>query len=47
MNFKSEIYRALKYSNDLNAVVKGKIVKRVQRRILGKIFGRIIRSLVK
>jgi len=42
MNFKSEIYRALKYSNDLNAVVKGKVFKRVQRRLLGKLFSKII-----
>jgi len=47
MSFKSEVYRALRISNDINAVVKGKIVKRIQRRVLGKIFGRIIRSLVK
>ena len=42
MNFKSEIYRALKYSNDINAVSKGKVVKRVQRRLLGKVFSKII-----
>jgi len=47
MNFKSEVYRALRISNDINAVVKGKAVKRIQRRVLGKIFGKIIRLLVR
>jgi len=42
MNLKSEVYRALKYSNDINAVIKGKVIKRVQRRILGKFFSKII-----
>lgn len=40
---KSDIYKALKVSNDINAVQKGKIVKRVKNRLLGRFFRRFFR----
>lgn len=45
MGLKSNIYKALKISNDINALNKGKVVKRAKRRILGKLFGKIMRRL--
>ena len=47
MSLKANIYKALKISNDLNAIQKGKIVKRVVRSKSGsfvqKIFNNIFR----
>ena len=42
---KSTIYKLLKWSNDYNAVKKGKVGKRVKRRAAGKMFGKIIGRL--
>ncbi len=36
-------YRLLKWSNDINAVRKGKVGRRVARRIYGKATGRLAR----
>ena len=40
---KSLIYKLLRVSNDLNAVKRGKVGKRVKRRLLGKMFNRLVR----
>ena len=36
MNTKSKIYKALKVSNDINAVRKGRILQRLFNRLIGK-----------
>ena len=43
MNLHS-IYKALKYINDVKAVKKGKVGRRVGRRIYGKAAGRLARK---
>jgi hypothetical protein len=43
---KSSVYKALKYSNDANAVVKNKVPRRVGRRVYGKAAGRLARKLL-
>ena len=43
--FKRNVYRALKYSNDLNAIQKGRVGRRVGRRVYGKAAGRLARRL--
>jgi hypothetical protein len=43
VSLKSFLYRALKYSNDVNAVRKGRVRRRVARRIYGKVTGRLAR----
>lgn len=45
MTLKSAIYRALRISNDVNAVAKGKAGRRIGRRIYGKTTGRLARKL--
>ncbi len=45
MNWKRFLYSFLKYSNDVNAVKKGKVGRRVGRRIAGKAAGRGMRKL--
>ena len=40
---KSTIYKLLKVSNDINAIQKNKVGKRIKRRILGKLFSRLLR----
>lgn len=45
MSLKSKIYMGLKVSNDINAIRKKRIRRRVKHRILGKIFGRLMRWL--
>lgn len=42
---KNFLYKFLKYSNDINAIQKGKVSQRVQRRALGKMFGRIMNKI--
>ena len=44
---KSTIYKLLKWSNDLNAIKKGEVGKRVGRRVLGKATGKGIGKLFK
>lgn len=44
---KSTIYKLLKWSNDLNAIKKGKIGKRLGRRIGGKMTGKGLGRLFK
>ncbi len=47
MSFKSLIYKILKISNDVNAVRKGKIGRRIGRRASGKVTGKILKNLFK
>ena len=45
MSFKSDLYKALALSNDVNAIRKGKVPRRIGRRIYGKITGRLARRI--
>lgn len=47
MGLKSLLYKGLKYSNDANAVKKGKTGRRVGRRATGKATGKMFRGLFK
>ena len=47
MNIKRITYKLLKYSNDANAVAKGKVGRRVVRRVYGKLSGKLARKLFK
>ncbi|MRG86535.1 hypothetical protein GH754_09350 [Salinibacillus xinjiangensis] len=47
MGLKSTIYKFLRIWNDVDAIRKGKIGKRVGRRASGKITGKAIRKLFK
>ena len=47
MGFKSLIYNLLKLSNDLNAVQKGKVGRRIGRRAAGKATGTVFRKIFK
>jgi hypothetical protein len=42
---KSWIYRLLAFSNDVNAARKGRLERRISRRIYGKWTGRLARKL--
>jgi hypothetical protein len=42
---KSLLYRLLRLSNDLNAVRRGRIGRRIARRAYGKATGRLARKL--
>lgn len=44
---KSTIYKLLKISNDINAIRKGSIGKRIGRRVSGQIAGKAIRRIFK
>ena len=44
---KKLLYKALKISNDVNAVTKGKVGKRIVRRAYGKATGKLARKLFK
>lgn len=46
MSWRSTAYKFLKYSNDLNAIKKGKVKKRIARRGMGYMFGNLIRRIV-
>jgi hypothetical protein len=41
------LYRLLKWSNDLNAVRRGKVGRRIGRRVYGKVNGRAARRIFK
>lgn len=47
MRIKSLIYKALRISNDINAVKKGKIGQRVGRRVAGRTTGKLMRKMFK
>ena len=40
--FRSVGYKVLKYTGDVNALMKGKICRRIGRRILGRITGKVM-----
>jgi hypothetical protein len=42
---KSLLYRLLRLSNDLNAARRGRIGRRITRRVYGKASGRLARKL--
>lgn len=44
---KKHIYKALRISNDINAIRRGKVGKRIKRRVAGKATGRGIGKLFK
>ena len=44
---KKLLYKALKVSNDVNAISKGKVGKRIGRRVYGKATGKLARKLFK
>ncbi len=45
MSTKSLIYKLLKYSNDVNAIQKSKVGRRVGRRVAGKATGNLFRKI--
>lgn len=45
MGFKSLLYAGLKYHGDYNAVKKGKVTRRIGRRVYGKVTGRLARKI--
>jgi len=47
MSTKSWIYKLLRLWNDASAVKKGKVGKRIGRRLAGKTTGRVLRKLFK
>lgn len=47
MSTKSSIYKLLRLWNDASAVKKGKVGKRIGRRVAGKTTGRLLRKLFK
>jgi len=47
MSTKSSIYKFLRLWNDVSAVKKGKVGKRIGRRLAGKTTGRLLRKLFK
>ena len=42
---KSKFYKVLKYSNDYKAIKNGKVIPRIKRRILGKLFMRLMNKI--
>lgn len=47
MSLKSSIYKFLRIWNDVDAVKKGKVGKRIGRRVTGRAAGKTIRKLFK
>lgn len=47
MKIKNMTYKALRISNDINAIRRGKIGQRIGRRATGKITGRLMNKLLK
>lgn len=45
MNWKRAAYKALAISNDVNAVQRGKVGRRLGRRVYGRATGRLARKL--
>lgn len=45
MNWKTAAYKALKVSNDVNAIKRGKVPRRVARRVYGRASSRLARKL--
>lgn len=47
MSLKSSIYKILRIWNDVDAIRKGRVKKRIGRRIVGRTAGKTIRRLFK
>ncbi|WP_181186221.1 hypothetical protein [Alkalicoccus urumqiensis] len=47
VSLKSFLYKALRISNDINAVRRGRVGRRVGRRVTGKATGKMMRKLFK
>jgi len=45
MNFKSVLYKLLRVSNDINAIKRGKVTRRIGRRAAGKVTGKLFRKI--
>lgn len=45
MSIKSALYKALRISNDINAVRRGRVGRRIARRAYGRATGRLARRL--
>ena len=45
MNWKRLIYKTLALSNDVNAIKKGRVTRRIARRVYGRATGRLARKL--
>jgi hypothetical protein len=45
MKLKSAIYKTLRISNDINAIKRGKVSRRIGRRAAGKATGKIFRKI--
>jgi hypothetical protein len=43
---KSQLYRALRVSNDVNAIRRGRVPRRIARRAYGRAAGRLARRLL-
>lgn len=47
MTLRDALYRGLRISNDVRAVRRGKVGKRIVRRVLGRLSGRAIGRLTR
>jgi hypothetical protein len=47
MGLRSSLYKVARILGDVNAVQKGKVGKRIARRVTGKATGRTLRKLIK
>lgn len=47
MSLKSKIYKALRIWNDIDAVKRGKVGKRIGRRAAGKATGKLFKNIFK
>lgn len=47
MKLKSSLYKGLRVSNDVNAIKRGKVGKRLARRAIGRITGKAMRKLIR
>lgn len=45
MKFKSTLYKVLSISNDINAIKRGKVTRRIGRRAAGKATGILFRKI--
>lgn len=45
MKLKSAIYKGLKVSNDINAIKKNKVPRRIARRAAGKATGKLFKKI--
>ncbi|HEY83293.1 MAG TPA: hypothetical protein G4O01_08435 [Dehalococcoidia bacterium] len=47
MGLRSSLYKIARIMGDVNAIQKGKVGKRVARRVCGKVTGRTLQKLIK